>query len=222
MPIQIDGPRLAPAAGGAPQQLVIFLHGYGADGNDLISLGREWARLLPNAAFVSPHAPEELPGGFSGGRQWFALETRSEHEWEEGVRKAQPALEAFIVAEAARQNLPLSAVALVGFSQGTMIALQTGLRFSQNAQEAHQRSIRYERRAAQRRVDQVLRLTDRQDKELRRQSVQRSGHCHFRGGRHGCFGAGAAPVRNRSTVSGSGTPLALTKDCPPDQRNGMV
>ena len=88
MPIQIDGPRLAPAAGGAPQQLVIFLHGYGADGNDLISLGREWARALPNAAFVSPHAPEELSGGFFGGRQWFALETRSEHEWEEGVRRA--------------------------------------------------------------------------------------------------------------------------------------
>ena len=131
MPIQIDGPRLAPAAGGAPQQLVIFLHGYGADGNDLISLGREWARALPNAAFVSPHAPEELPGGYFGGRQWFGLETRSEREWEEGVRRAQPALGAFIVAEAARQNLPLSAVALVGFSQGTMMALQTGLRLSE-------------------------------------------------------------------------------------------
>jgi phospholipase/carboxylesterase len=131
MTVQLDGPRLAPAAGGAPKQLVIFLHGYGADGNDLIALGREWARLLPDAAFVSPHAPEELPGGFFGGRQWFALETRSEHEWEEGVRRAQPVLEAFIVAEAARQKLPLSAVALVGFSQGTMVALQTGLRLSE-------------------------------------------------------------------------------------------
>ena len=131
MAIQLDGPRLAPSAGGAPEQLVIFLHGYGADGNDLISLGREWARLLPHAAFVSPHAPEQLPGGFFGGRQWFALETRSEHEWEEGVRNAQPALEAFIVAEAARHKLPLSAVALVGFSQGTMMALQTGLRLNE-------------------------------------------------------------------------------------------
>jgi phospholipase/carboxylesterase len=111
---------------------VIFLHGYGADGNDLIELGREWARALPHAAFVSPHAPEALPGGFFGGRQWFGLETRSEHEWEEGVRRAQPALEAFIVAEAARQKLPLGAVALVGFSQGTMMALQTGLRLSES------------------------------------------------------------------------------------------
>ena len=62
-----------------------------------------------------------------GGRQWFALTTRSEHEWEEGVRKAQPVLEAFILAEAARHKLPLSSVALVGFSQGTMMALHTGL-----------------------------------------------------------------------------------------------
>ncbi len=131
MPIQIDGPRLAPAAGGAPQQLVIFLHGYGADGNDLIGLGREWARLLPHAAFVSPHAPEALPGGFFGGRQWFALETRTEREWEDGVRKAGPVLEGFIVAEAARLKLPMSAVALVGFSQGTMMALQAGLRLSE-------------------------------------------------------------------------------------------
>jgi phospholipase/carboxylesterase len=131
MPIKLDGPRLAPAAGGAPQQLVIFLHGYGADGNDLIGLGREWARLLPNAAFVSPHAPEGLPGGFFGGRQWFSLDTRSEREWEEGVRRAQPALEAFILAEAARAKLPMSAVALVGFSQGTMMALQTGLRLGE-------------------------------------------------------------------------------------------
>ncbi len=131
MTAQLDGPQLAPSAGGAPQQLVIFLHGYGADGNDLIELGREWARALPHAAFVSPHAPEALPGGFFGGRQWFGLETRSEHEWEEGVRRAQPALEAFIVAEAARQKLPLGAVALVGFSQGTMMALQTGLRLSE-------------------------------------------------------------------------------------------
>ncbi len=127
MPAQLYGPRLAPAAGGAPQQLAILLHGYGADGNDLIALGREWARLLPNAAFVSPHALEALPGGL-GGRQWFGLETRSEREWEEGVRRAQPVLEAFIAAEAARLKLPMSAVALVGFSQGTMMALQTGLR----------------------------------------------------------------------------------------------
>jgi phospholipase/carboxylesterase len=131
MPVQLDGPRLAPFSGGAAKQLVIFLHGYGADGNDLIGLGREWARLLPDASFVSPHAPEGLPGGYFGGRQWFGLESRSEREWDEGVRKAQPVLEAFILAEAARAGLPMSSVALVGFSQGTMMALQAGLRLSE-------------------------------------------------------------------------------------------
>jgi phospholipase/carboxylesterase len=128
MAVQIDGPRLAPASGGAAKQLVILLHGYGADGNDLIGLGEAWASYLPNAAFISPHAPGELPGPFFGGRQWFNLEMRSEREWEEGVRKAQPALMAFILEEARRAHLPLGSVALVGFSQGTMMALQVGLR----------------------------------------------------------------------------------------------
>ena len=73
MTAQLDGPRLAPVSGGAPRQLVIFLHGYGADGNDLIGLGREWARLLPDAAFVSPNAPETLPGGFFGAGSGSAL-----------------------------------------------------------------------------------------------------------------------------------------------------
>ncbi len=128
MAVQIDGPRLAPASGRPAKQLVILLHGYGADGNDLIGLGREWARFLPDAAFVSPSAPEPLPGQFLGGRQWFNLDSRSEKEWEEGVRKAEPVLSSFILEEAAKANLPLSAVALVGFSQGTMMALQAGLR----------------------------------------------------------------------------------------------
>ncbi len=127
MSAQIDGPRLPPASGKPAKQLVIFLHGYGADGNDLIGLGREWARALPDAAFVSPHAPESIPG-YYGGRQWFHLEMRGENEWDQGVRKAHPALYAFIVDEAKKAQLPLSAVALVGFSQGTMMALQTGLR----------------------------------------------------------------------------------------------
>ena len=131
MAIQIDGPLLSPAAGGAAEQLVIFLHGYGADGNDLIALGREWARLLPRSAFVSPHAPEPLPGGYFGGRQWFGLDARGEREWDEGVRRAAPALEAFITAEAARAKLPMRSIALVGFSQGTMMALQVGLRLSE-------------------------------------------------------------------------------------------
>ena len=53
---ELDGPRIEPRSGTA-KQLVVFLHGYGADGNDLIEIGRAWQGLLPDAAFVSPHAP---------------------------------------------------------------------------------------------------------------------------------------------------------------------
>jgi phospholipase/carboxylesterase len=126
MALPLDGPRLPPAAGGAPKQLVVFLHGYGADGNDLIGLGREWARLLPHAAFVSPNAPE--PCAMSPiGRQWFNLTFRDSGELVRGVKHAAPALDAFIDAELKRLNLPARALALVGFSQGTMMALGVGL-----------------------------------------------------------------------------------------------
>jgi len=122
----LDGPRLPPAAGGAPRQLVVFLHGYGADGNDLIGLGREWAKLLPHAAFVSPHAPEPCAGAPMG-RQWFNLTFREAGELVAGVKHAAPALEAFLDAELKRHNLGPHALALVGFSQGTMMALGVGL-----------------------------------------------------------------------------------------------
>jgi phospholipase/carboxylesterase len=123
----LDGPRLAPAAGGAAKQLVVFLHGYGADGNDLIGLGREWARLLPHAAFVSPHAPEAC-GMAPMGRQWFDLTLGDMQAIALGVKRATPALDAFIDAELKRLGLGARALALVGFSQGTMIALAVGLK----------------------------------------------------------------------------------------------
>jgi phospholipase/carboxylesterase len=105
----------------------VFLHGYGADGNDLIEIGRAWQQLLPQAAFVSPHAPEPC-GQAPVGRQWFALTFRDPNERWVGANKAAPLLERFLDAELARQQLPPSALALVGFSQGTMMALHVGLR----------------------------------------------------------------------------------------------
>ncbi|HEY7662374.1 MAG TPA: prolyl oligopeptidase family serine peptidase [Xanthobacteraceae bacterium] len=122
----LDGPRLEPRSGPA-RQLVVFLHGYGADGNDLIDIGRAWQGLLPHAAFVSPHAPEPC-GQAPTGRQWFPLTFRDINERWSGVNKAAPVLERFLAAELARRNLPASALALVGFSQGTMLALHAGLR----------------------------------------------------------------------------------------------
>jgi phospholipase/carboxylesterase len=123
----LDGPRLPPASGGAPRKLVVFLHGYGADGNDLIDLGRHWGRALPDAAFVSPHAPEACAGSPMG-RQWFGLTMRDPAERWRGVEKARPVLSAFLDAELARHGLAEKDLALVGFSQGTMMALHVALR----------------------------------------------------------------------------------------------
>jgi phospholipase/carboxylesterase len=124
----IDGPRMTPGSGGAPKQLVIFLHGYGADGNDLMSLGQHWRSLLPNAAFMSPHAPEPCAGNPFGGRQWFGLTMSDPQERWRGVEKAGPSLNAYVDQQLAAYGLSDDALALVGFSQGTMMALHIGLR----------------------------------------------------------------------------------------------
>jgi phospholipase/carboxylesterase len=123
---ELDGPRLAPRSGQA-RHLVVFLHGYGADGNDLIDIGRAWQGLLPDAAFVSPHAPHPCAQA-PVGREWFPLTMRDPSERWTGVNAAAPGLNAFLDAELARNKLPPSALALVGFSQGTMMALHVGLR----------------------------------------------------------------------------------------------
>ena len=123
---ELDGPRLEPKSGEA-RQLVVFLHGYGADGNDLIDVGRAWQPMLPNAAFVSPHAPRPC-GQSPSGREWFPLTFRDPNERWIGVNAAAPVLESFLNAELTRRKLPPSALALVGFSQGTMMSLHAGLR----------------------------------------------------------------------------------------------
>jgi phospholipase/carboxylesterase len=132
MSAALDGPRI-PASGGRANALVVFLHGYGADGKDLIEIGRQWRGLLPGAAFVSPHASEPCAGAPLG-RQWFALSNRppddpagAEDRWN-GVVKARGALDAFLDAELERLGLDNSRLALVGFSQGSMMALHVGLR----------------------------------------------------------------------------------------------
>ena len=117
----LDGPRIEPV--GVPaRSLVVFLHGYGADGNDLIDIGRLWAPLMPATAFVSPHAPqpcEEAPAG----RQWFPLAGVDPGRLRDGVLSAAPVLDAFLDAELARRRLTDDRLVLVGFSQGTMMAL---------------------------------------------------------------------------------------------------
>lgn len=123
---ELDGPRIEPRSGQA-KQLVVLVHGYGADGNDLIELGRVWQNLLPEAAFVAPHAPHPC-GQAPMGREWFPLSFRDPDEYWRGVNSAAPVLNAFLDAELARHQLPPQALTLVGFSQGTMMSLHVGLR----------------------------------------------------------------------------------------------
>lgn len=124
--VEIDGPRLS-AQSGKAAQLVVFLHGFGADGNDLIEIGRQWRAFLPDADFVAPHAPERCAMSPMG-RQWFPLFTREVDERWRGVNAARPTLDAFLDRELEKRGLDERSLALVGFSQGTMMALHTGLR----------------------------------------------------------------------------------------------
>jgi phospholipase/carboxylesterase len=126
MTAAIDGPRLT-AKSGKARQLVVFLHGFGADGNDLIEIGRQWRSFLPDADFVAPHAPERCAMSPMG-RQWFPLTMRDPDERWRGVVAARPTLDAFLDKELSSRGLDERALALVGFSQGTMMALHTGLR----------------------------------------------------------------------------------------------
>ena len=126
MASRIDGPRL-PSQSRRPKQLVVFLHGYGADGNDLIEIGRQWQAWLPDTEFVAPHAPDRCSQAPTG-RQWFPLTFREPGERWRGVGLAQPGLDAFLDTELRRLGFDDSRLALVGFSQGTMMALHVGLR----------------------------------------------------------------------------------------------
>jgi phospholipase/carboxylesterase len=124
---RLSGPSRPPAAGGKPRRLVILLHGLGADGNDLIGLAPHLARLLPTAEFLSPNAPfpcDMAPYGY----QWFSSQDRSREAALGGVRAAAPILDAFIDEALAERGLSESDLALVGFSQGTMMSLFVGLR----------------------------------------------------------------------------------------------
>ena len=120
----LSGPEFGPASGGKPKQLVILCHGLGADGNDLIGLAPHYAKVLPNAIFVSPNAPFQCdmsPFGY----QWFSLQEHTEEAMLAGAQKAQPILDAFIDQQLAKYKLTERNLALVGFSQGTMVSIFT-------------------------------------------------------------------------------------------------
>jgi phospholipase/carboxylesterase len=114
-----------PARNGKATSMVIFLHGYGADGADLLGLADPLAPHLPGTVFLAPDAPEPCAGN-PFGRQWFPipwLDGSSEEAARAGVRSASDDLNAFIDERLAEAGLPDAALAVVGFSQGTMMAL---------------------------------------------------------------------------------------------------
>ena len=123
----LKGPERPPAAGGAARGLVLLLHGLGADGNDLIGLAEPLGRLLPGACFAAPDAPEPCDMTPTG-RQWFSLGDRSPRRMADGIAGAAEALDADIDARLAALGLGDGDLALVGFSQGTMMALHVAYR----------------------------------------------------------------------------------------------
>lgn len=121
-----NGKSLQPGSGGAPKQIVLLLHGYGSNGADLIALAQQWRHLFPDALFLAPDAPQRCGYGF--GYQWWPLSNLSPAALAAGAAAAAPAVDAFIDRKLAQYGLTDSDLALVGFSQGTMLALHVGLR----------------------------------------------------------------------------------------------
>lgn len=123
----LTGPVIKPLSGGRAKKLVVFLHGLGADGEDLISLGQVFGQVLPDAQFVSPNAPEPCDMA-PFGHQWFSLQDRGYAAMLAGVEAAAPILNHFLDRQLEILGLTDEDMALIGFSQGTMMALYTALR----------------------------------------------------------------------------------------------
>ena len=113
------------------EQLIILVHGLGADGNDLIGLAPYFAEVCPNALFIAPNGPEKcdmIPMHAEIGYQWFSLQNRGEAAMLEGARMVAPTLNGFIDQQIEKYTLQENQVALIGFSQGTMMSLFCGTR----------------------------------------------------------------------------------------------
>jgi phospholipase/carboxylesterase len=116
-----------PLSGNTPQQMVMLLHGFGADGRDLIELAPAFADILPDAVFICPDAPQRCemsPLGF----QWFSLQNWSGEMMLAGVKAAFPPLDSFITEQLKKYDLTDDKLVLGGFSQGCMMSLYAALR----------------------------------------------------------------------------------------------
>jgi len=123
----LDTTIIEPASKEKPKQVIILCHGYGGDGKDISTLAINWQRFLPNGIFLCPNAPEICsvnPQGF----QWFDLETEKEEVVLEKSLVAEEKLISYLDQVLDNFQLEPENLALVGFSQGCMIAIQAGLK----------------------------------------------------------------------------------------------
>jgi phospholipase/carboxylesterase len=127
MPMRLNGPGFAPLSGGKAAYLVVLLHGFGANGNDLLYLAHAWRKLLPEAEFIAPNAP--FPSDHAPeARQWFSLADRAPEKLLAGLREAGAILDCFFDELLASRELDDAHLALAGFSQGAATALYAGVR----------------------------------------------------------------------------------------------
>jgi len=122
---ELNSVRQAAASGNATS-MVVFLHGYGADGDDLMGLAKPLAEYLPDTVFLAPDGPEKCAGN-QAGRQWFSvpwIDNSSEEDAVSGMHRAVDDLNAFLDKAAQQEGVSLENTILFGFSQGTMMALQ--------------------------------------------------------------------------------------------------
>jgi phospholipase/carboxylesterase len=127
----LDYVEIAPSSGSKPNSLVVFLHGYGANSEDLISLAQFFQDAMPDAHFISPNAPHPCGMG-GGGYQWFSLTDRSLESMQNGVKSALVQLDNFIMSACTRLGIPDGNVILIGFSQGTMMSLSYAMQENNN------------------------------------------------------------------------------------------
>jgi len=124
---KLSGPSIKAKNQDNPKNLVILMHGIGADGNDLISLASHWSNYMPDTEFLSPNAP--FGCSISGtGYQWFSLVDMDQDKIKTEVLQVALILNTFIDDQLKIRNLDDINLALVGFSQGAMLALHVGLR----------------------------------------------------------------------------------------------
>ena len=123
----LDVTSISPLSKNKPRQVIVLCHGYGGDGKDISALAINWQRFLPDAIFLCPNAPEICsvnPQGY----QWFDLASDEEEVILEKSLVAEKKLSIFLDQVSENFQLELNNLALVGFSQGTMMGIQVGIK----------------------------------------------------------------------------------------------